>query len=146
VVRIALEGKLFLFTGDIGEDAEKELLQSNTDLRCDLIKVPHHGSNSSSSEPFLSRTRPEIGVVTVGSRNRYHHPSPEVVERYQAAGTRLFRTDLDGALFVTVDKGGLIVKSWRTRMVQRIELADRASWRHQEKQNWRALWLRKWAS
>ncbi len=142
VVRIALEGKVFLFPGDIGEDAEKEMLQGGRDLRCDLIKVPHHGSKSSSSAPFLSRTRPAIGIVTVGSRNRYRHPSPEVVERYDAAGTRLFRTDSDGALTVTVDKGGLIVKSWRTRMVQRIELEDRASWRRQEEQNWRALWLR----
>jgi competence protein ComEC len=142
VVRIALEGKVFLFPGDIGEDAEKEMLLRGTDLRCDLIKVPHHGSNSSSSEPFLSRTRPAIGVVTVGSRNRYHHPSPEVIARYRAAGTQLFRTDSDGALFVTVDKGGLIVRSWRTRMLQRIEIANTGSWRRQEKQNWRALWLR----
>jgi len=142
VVQISLEGKVFLFTGDIGEDAEQEMLLRNTDLRCDLIKVPHHGSKSSSSAPFLSQTRPTIGVVTVGSRNRYHHPSPEVVERYQATGTRLFRTDLDGALFVTWDRGKLIVRSWRTRMVQRIELTDRALWRRQEKDNWRALWLR----
>ncbi|OGW35193.1 MAG: DNA internalization-related competence protein ComEC/Rec2 [Nitrospirae bacterium GWC2_56_14] len=142
VVRIALEGKVFLLTGDIGEDAEREMLQSNKNLRCDLIKVPHHGSKSSSSAPFLARTRPEIGIVTVGSRNRYHHPSPEVVERYDAAGTRLFRTDLDGALTVTVNKGGLIVRSWRTRMMQRIELEDRSSWRRQEEGNWRALWLR----
>jgi competence protein ComEC len=142
VVRIAFEGKVFLFTGDIGEDAEKELLQSNKNLRCDLIKVPHHGSKSSSSEPFLSRTRPAIGVVTVGSRNRYHHPSPEVVERYQTAETQLFRTDSDGALTVTVEQGGLIVRSWRTRMLQRIELEDRSSWRRREEGNWRALWLR----
>jgi len=142
VVRIALEGKVFLFTGDIGEDAEREMLQSARDLRCDLIKVPHHGSKSSSSQPFLSRTRPAIGVVTVGSRNPYHHPSPEVVERYDAAGTRLFRTDSDGALFVTVGQGGLIVRSWRTRMMQRIKLEDRSSWKRQEKRNWRALWLR----
>jgi competence protein ComEC len=133
---------VFLFTGDIGEDAEKEMLRSGRDLRCDLIKVPHHGSKSSISAPFLSRTRPEIGIVTVGSRNRYGHPAPEVVERYDAAGTRLFRTDLDGALTVTVDKGGLIVKSWRTRMLQRIEVADPASWRRQEERNWLALWLR----
>jgi competence protein ComEC len=118
------------------------MLQGNRDLRCDLIKVPHHGSKSSSSAPFLSRTRPAIGIVTVGIRNRYRHPSPEVVERYDAAGTRLFRTDLDGALTVTVDKGGLVVKSWRTRLLRRIELADPASWRRREERNWRALWLR----
>jgi competence protein ComEC len=142
VVRIAMEGKVFLFTGDIGEDAEREMLQSTRDLRCDLIKVPHHGSKSSSSQPFLSRTRPAVGVVTVGSRNPYHHPSPEVVERYDAAGTRFFRTDADGALTVTVEQGSLIVRSWRTRILQRIELEDRSSWRRQEERNWRALWLR----
>ncbi len=142
VVRIAMEGKVFLFTGDIGEDAEEEMLRSSADLRCDLIKVPHHGSKSSSSEPFLFRARPEIGIVTVGGKNRYGHPSPEVVERYHTAGTRLFRTDQDGALTVTVDKGDLFVRSWRTRMVQRIELTDPASWKRQEIKNWRALWLR----
>jgi competence protein ComEC len=142
VVRIALEGKVFLFPGDIGKDAEQDMLLRETDLRCDLVKVPHHGSNSSSSEPFLARARPAIGIVTVGSRNRYHHPSPEVVERYEAAGTRLYRTDLDGALTVTVEHGRLKVRSWKSRMLQRIELTDRASWRYQEEQNWRALWLR----
>ncbi len=142
VVRIAMEGKVFLFTGDIGKDAEQELLRSSADLRCDLIKVPHHGSKSSSSEPFLSRTRPEIGIVTVGRRNRYGHPSPEVVDRYQTTGTRLYRTDSDGALTVVVEKSGLVVRTWGARMVQRIELADLASWRRQEQRNWRALWLR----
>ncbi len=141
VVRIAMEGKVFLFAGDIGRDAEQDMLLREADLRCDLIKVPHHGSKSSSSEPFLFRARPEIGIVTVGRRNRYGHPSPEVVERYQTAGTRLFRTDQDGALTVTVDKGDLFVRSWRTMMVQWIELTDPASWKRQEVKNWRALWL-----
>ncbi len=142
VVRIAMEGKVFLFPGDIGMDAEQEMLLRSGDLHCDLIKVPHHGSKSSSSEAFLSRLRPSVGIVTVGRKNPYHHPSPEVVARYETVGTKLFRTDLDGAITVTVEKGALTVRSWNDRMVRRIELSDPASWMRQEMGNWRALWLR----
>ena len=70
VVQIRVGNRVALFTGDIEAEAEKALTRSNSDLKCDLLKVPHHGSKSSSSGAFLSRIRPEVGIVTVGSKNR----------------------------------------------------------------------------
>jgi competence protein ComEC len=68
-----------------------------------VVKVPHHGSRASSSPAFLSRVAPRLAVISVGARNPFGHPHPEVVERYRRAGSLLFRTDRDGTVEVTTD-------------------------------------------
>ena len=65
VIRMEEGGRAFLFTGDIEQDAEKYLAGKHNDLKCDVLKVPHHGSKSSSSEEFLAQTSPRLAVVTV---------------------------------------------------------------------------------
>ncbi len=107
VVRIAAREGAFLFTGDIGAEAEKALLRSVRNLRCDLLKVPHHGSKSSSTEAFVSAVRPAAAVVTVGRGNPYHHPSADVLERYENSGSQIYRTDRDGAIVLSADGGSL---------------------------------------
>jgi beta-lactamase superfamily II metal-dependent hydrolase len=70
------------------------------ELRSDVLKAGHHGSKSSSSEFFLKAVEPRIVVISAGARNRYGHPAPEILERFEAIGARIYRTDRDGAIIV----------------------------------------------
>ena len=146
VVRMETEGKAFLFAGDIGSGAEATLVRKyGHDLKCDLLKVPHHGSKSSSTGAFVSMTHPEIAVVTVGEGNRYRQPSEDVIARYEKNGAQVYRTDKHGAIIVTMDKGRLIVQPWTSLTLQRIALDDRvSSWVGHERENWKRAWERIW--
>jgi competence protein ComEC len=143
VVHIAFHDRVFLFTGDIGTKAEKELLRNRKNWKCDLLKVPHHGSKSSSSDAFVSATRPTVAVVTVGRDNRYRHPSDEVLARYVNNGTQVYRTDRDGAVFVFSDDKAFRTMTWNELMIRRIEWSGRTLV-GQERENWKRLWIRKW--
>jgi competence protein ComEC len=144
VLRIAAREGVFLFTGDIGTEAEKDLIRRGRDLKCDLLKVPHHGSKSSSSEAFVSAARPKAAVMTVGRGNRYHHPSDEIVLRYANSGTGIYRTDRDGAIILSADENGLTAVTWNERELNRISRLSRASVWDQERENWKRMYLRKW--
>jgi beta-lactamase superfamily II metal-dependent hydrolase len=93
----------FLFTGDIEAAAEADILESGRNLQADVLDVAHHGSNSSSTEEFLDKVNPTIAVISCGVDNSYGHPARDAVERLQAAGATIYRTDLDGAVIVTSD-------------------------------------------
>jgi competence protein ComEC len=144
VVRMETEGKVFLFAGDIEAGAEATLVRKyGHDLKCDLLKVPHHGSKSSNTGAFVSLAGPAIAVVTVGKGNRYRQPSEDVIARYEKKGAQVYRTDKHGAIVVTVEKGRLIVQSWASLTLQRIALDDRvSSWVGGERENWKRLWKR----
>jgi competence protein ComEC len=142
VVRIADQGKVFLFTGDIGIDAEAFLIEKGVDLKCDVLKVPHHGSKTSSSEAFVSLARPRIAVMNAGRENPYHHPSEEVLARYHQAGTDVCRTDRDGAVFLTAGRDRIDVLRWAELVLQRIAVDDLSRWGEGERRNWERLWNR----
>jgi len=142
VVRIRSEGRTFLFTGDIGAGAEKEIVRKVQDLSCDLMKVPHHGSKSSSSELFISTTRPKTAIVTVGRGNPYRHPSATVLQRYSDQGTSIYRTDQGGALRVTMQEDKVAAVQWKERMLHRIKLGEWQAWKKQEQENWKRLLIR----
>ncbi|MCK9418689.1 MAG: DNA internalization-related competence protein ComEC/Rec2 [Nitrospirae bacterium] len=142
VVQIKSEDGTLLFTGDIGIEAEQDILKNMRGIKTDLIKVPHHGSKSSSSEDFLSQTSPEIAVVTVGRGNPYRHPSDEVVARYEKIGARICRTDIDGAVTIGVNKGKYAIQRWNGLILQRIALSNCAAWGEQEQVNWSRLRIR----
>ncbi|MBB6454339.1 competence protein ComEC [Salirhabdus euzebyi] len=99
VIYTELGGNRFLFTGDIGEAVEKELLKTYPNLKVDVLKVAHHGSKTSTSEDFLQATKPKHALISVGENNMYGHPSKDVVDRLENMGINLFRTDLNGAIF-----------------------------------------------
>jgi competence protein ComEC len=138
---MGLGGRAFLFTGDIGEDAERAITRAGRELACDLLKVPHHGSRSSSSEGFLSRLRPRAAVISVGRGNTYRHPSEEAV-RLERSGTRILRTDRDGAVIVTLRDGEMRITPWAELLLQRISLDDAAGWPDVERKNWKRVWER----
>ena len=99
------------FTGDIGLRAEAALAPSLEPAA--VLKVPHHGSRSSSSPLLLAHTRPVVAVMGVGRRNLYGHPHPEVVHRYLAAGIALYRSDLHGTVEITVRPEVLEIRTFR---------------------------------
>ena len=100
-----------LLTGDIERPAEWALVEK--DPRADVLLVPHHGSRTSSSEAFIAAVSPRWAVVPAGYRNRFGHPAREVLARYEAAGVRVLRTDLDGAVRVALKRDFTEVRSQR---------------------------------
>ena len=92
-----------LFTGDIGADTEKTLLASGILKDVDCLKVGHHGSRYSTTEAFLEKIKPELAIISCSSTNTYGHPSPETVERLEAAGSQVEYTMKNGAITVETD-------------------------------------------
>jgi len=94
-------GRSALLTADIEADVERQLLQLGQRepawLQADVLIVPHHGSKTSSTEPFLDAVKPRVAVFQVGYRNRFNHPHPTVFERYRLRHIELSRSDEDGA-------------------------------------------------
>lgn len=93
----------FLFTGDIEADAEKAMLDNRIDLKTTVLKIPHHGSSTSSTPRFVSATSPEIAIISLGKENEYGHPHDNIVKRYNAKGVKMYRTDECGTITVTTD-------------------------------------------
>jgi len=92
-----------LFTGDIGKKAESRLIASGQDLRSEILKVPHHGSRTSSSAPFLDAVQPRYAIFSLGQGNRYQFPHADVVNRYRARECPMLRTDESGAITLRTD-------------------------------------------
>lgn len=101
VIKLTYGNHSWLFTGDAEELAEQDMLNSNIDLRADILKVGHHGSHSSSTDQFLQRVNPQWAVISVGKDNDYGHPHQEVMERLQQAGINIYRTDIQGTIIMT---------------------------------------------
>ncbi len=99
-----------LFTGDIGAEKEKELLSRYGEVLADLdlLKTAHHGSRFSRCEAFLETASPSFAVISCGRGNRYGHPHEETLLRLKAAGTRILRTDLGGAVRISTDAENMI--------------------------------------
>lgn len=104
VVAVRVGARRFLFPGDIEAVGERELVDAGRrglDLRADVVKVPHHGSRTSSAREWVERVAPALAVVSCGWENRYRHPHPEALASYR--GARLWRTDRDGSVVVRTD-------------------------------------------
>ncbi len=99
VLRASTPAGRVLLTGDVELDSQADLLAARTDLRADVLKVPHHGSRYSAEE-FLAAVRPRVAIVSVGAHNRYGHPSKHVLDALAKVGSRVMRTDLDGDVAV----------------------------------------------
>jgi competence protein ComEC len=102
----------FLLPGDIEKKVENELVAEDAPLKADFLKVPHHGSKTSSTDAFVAAVAPKFAVVSVGDGNQFGHPVDSVVERYTAAGVRFLRTDRDGAVTALTDGQSLSVRTF----------------------------------
>lgn len=93
----------FLFTGDAGENAEKDMLDNGEKLTADVYKVGHHGSKYSSSKEFMKAVKPSYAVISCGEGNEYGHPHAEVLNKLRADGIEVFRTDESGTIVASSD-------------------------------------------
>ncbi|MCV2491627.1 ComEC/Rec2 family competence protein [Geodermatophilus sp. YIM 151500] len=104
VVRVSRNGLRILLTGDLGAEAEGRILRAGTDLRADVLKVPHHGSGDA-DPAFLAATGARVALVSVGADNRYGHPAARLLTWLGRAGMRVHRTDREGDLAVAGTAG-----------------------------------------
>lgn len=98
VIMAYYEDVRILLTGDAEQAVEEALLEAHINLKADVLKAGHHGSNTSTTQAFLEAVSPGIALISVGSGNSYGHPDQEVIERLEEAGVEVFRTDLSGTL------------------------------------------------
>lgn len=108
VVRVETGGRSLLLTGDVELEAQQAMVRSGTDLRADVIKVPHHGS-AYQDPGFLRAADAAVAVISVGKDNDYGHPSALLLEELARLGARTLRTDLDGDVAVCDQEGRLVV-------------------------------------
>ncbi len=111
VLRLDYGNASFLLTGDIEASGEEALLRSDAALAATVLKVPHHGSRTSSTPAFLRAVRPAVTVISAGESNPYGHPSPTVLERLD--GTLILRTDEHGTVRLSTDGDKLWVRTER---------------------------------
>lgn len=98
----------YLFTGDAEETSEREMLAAGDNLKAHVLKVGHHGSNTSTTQEFLEAVSPDVAVISAGRDNSYGHPHDEVMERLALAGIEIYRTDLQGHIVITGNEQGII--------------------------------------
>lgn len=101
VLKLTYKNRSFLFTGDASAYVEKEMLSGNVSLKSDVLKVAHHGSKTSTSNPFLEALNPSIAVISCGKNNDYGHPHKATLKRFQ--GIKVYRTDQLGSVVVTTN-------------------------------------------
>ncbi len=103
VMMVTFRETSFLLTGDAEYQAEQEIMSYYQDIECQVLKCPHHGSGSSSTESFIKAVSPEIVVISVGRNNLYSLPDRDVILRYEKTGSEIYRTDLHGAVEIVSD-------------------------------------------
>ena len=114
VLRVTYREKRFLLMGDAEQPNETALLASGESLRADLLKVGHHGSSTSSSADFLRAVRPDCALISCGEGNSYGHPEQVVLDRLEAIGAAVYRTDRDGTIRAVCDGKTIEITTERT--------------------------------
>ncbi len=111
VTRLTFGERSFLFTGDAEVPVEKAMMNAGYPLQSDVLKVAHHGSNTSTSEAWVARVSPSAAVVPCRQGNSYGHPHVEVLERLDSRGVTLYRADVYGHIVFTSDGSTLSVRT-----------------------------------
>lgn len=110
VIQMKFDGISYLFMGDAEKEVEENILKEfnygSQSIKSNIIKVGHHGSNTSSSEDFINAVAPDLSIISVGKDNSYRHPSNEVIERLNKINSEIYRTDEVGNIFIEQQKRG----------------------------------------
>jgi competence protein ComEC len=101
-----------LLTGDVGADVERAIAPRLTPARVRILKVAHHGSRTSTSRELLEAWRPQVALISCGRGNSFGHPTREVLDRLEAIGARVLRTDHDGQITIETDGRGVKVRTF----------------------------------
>lgn len=117
ILKVTHGNKSFLFTGDAEREEEQTLLDKGL-LKSDVLKVGHHGSDTSTSYTFLREVMPEYAVISVGKGNSYGHPSEAVLSRLRDADVQVYRTDLQGDIIMKSDGENITVTTAKNENIQ----------------------------
>lgn len=101
VLRLTYKDTSYLFMGDAPTSVEKDILSEN--IKSDVLKVGHHGSQYSTSDTFLKKVNPKYAIIEVGKNNIYNHPKEVTLNKLKKSGVQVYRTDLDGTILLTSD-------------------------------------------
>ena len=113
ILHVTHDEQSFIFTGDVERAGELDMVNMyGDDLQSNVLKVSHHGSNTSTIQEFLNVVQPQIAVISVG-RNSYGHPTPQVLDRLENMGTHIYRTDMNGTVIIISDGINLTVETER---------------------------------
>ncbi|HOJ48037.1 MAG TPA: ComEC/Rec2 family competence protein [Bacillota bacterium] len=111
VFKLTYKENSILFTGDAYIKNEKEMIAASYDLKADILKVGHHGSDSSTSTEFLNAVQPKYAVISCGLDNSFGHPHKSTLERIASAGAKIYRTDNDGTITLYANGVEIVIKS-----------------------------------
>ena len=111
-MRLTDGAESMLLAGDIERPSERKILSEEQRVAVNFLKVAHHGSKTSTTEPFLSAAHPAFAAISVGRDNIFGHPSPEVTDRLEEAHVHVYRTDRDGAVTAITDGSTLTVSTF----------------------------------
>lgn len=112
VLKLTYKNVSFLFTGDITQTIEKELLNKN--ISSTVLKVAHHGSKYSNSANFLKKVNPKYAIISCGVNNEYYHPHSVILEKLEKLNTKIYRTDLEGTIVALSDGNSIEFKTIKT--------------------------------
>ncbi len=127
VLKITYGNTSFLFTGDAEREVEQFLLNNGADLTSTVLKVGHHGSETSTSYVFLREIMPEYAVISVGKGNSYGHPTEEVLSRLRDADVTVFRTDMQGDIICSSDGNTVTFKTEKNESANTLDEVEKES-------------------
>ncbi len=112
VLKLTYQNNKFLFMGDATSKVEKKLL--NEDIKSDVLKIGHHGSEYSTTKNFLDKVNPQYAIIEVGKNNTYKHPKETTLDKLNKKNIKIYRTDIDGTIKVTSDGNNLKFETLKT--------------------------------
>lgn len=104
VIQMKFDDITYLFTGDSEKEVEEKILKTGEEVKANILKVGHHGSDTSSGERFIQAVAPELSIISVGKDNSYGHPNQEIIQRLEEKGSQIYRTDEVGNIFIEQKK------------------------------------------
>ncbi|NFG41945.1 MBL fold metallo-hydrolase [Clostridium botulinum] len=111
VIKIQYGDTSFLFTGDAEKEVENEiLLDSNNNIRSDVIKIGHHGSSTSSSKSFIKKVNPSIAIISVGTDNKFNHPNKSTIDCLTKSNIKIYQTNKENTIILSSDGHNIIKK------------------------------------